>query len=93
MLTNSMRQKAGPLARTQYAGAVSLGPPASAASASRLKAKPYQAAGNARTRTGVCLNSGSPESGSTTGLTTASIRQRLDTASFQCIGTKTEPGR
>ena len=42
-------------------------------------------------RTGVCLNSGSPETGSTTGLTTAPTRASEAFASLQWIGTKTWP--
>ena len=42
-------------------------------------------------RTGVCLNSGSPETGSTTGLTTAPTRASDAVWPLQWIGTNTSP--
>lgn len=62
-----------------------------ASSARRDSTKPCQATSNGSTITGVCLNSGSPETGSTTGLTTAPTRASEANWPFQWIGTNTLP--
>ncbi len=63
----------------------------SVSSARRDSTKPCQATSNGSTITGVCLNSGSPETGSTTGLTTAPTRASEANWPFQWIGTNTLP--
>src|SRR6188768_89977 len=64
---------------------------AGAGSGARASITPYQSAAKCSTATGVCLNSGSPEIGSTTGLATAPTRASDANARFQWMGENTMP--
>ena len=55
--------------------------------------KPCHSTATASIRAGVCLNSGSPECGSTTGFTAAPARDCRANCSLQWIGEKDHPGR
>ena len=59
--------------------------------AARVKITPYQSAMKGSMETGVCLSSGSPDIGSTTGLVRAPTRASEAYASFQWIGANATP--
>ena len=57
------------------------------AGGSRLSTKPCHATTKGTTHAGVCLNSGSPDNGSTAGLIKAPTRASAANMLFQCMGT------
>ena len=59
----------------------------------RAMAKPCQSIAARRTRTGVCLNSGCPLTGSAAGLTALLTRPARQNSAVQCIGANTVPRR
>ena len=85
---NSKRQNSAPLTFTQASM-----PRSSSGSGWRASTKPYHCMPAGLSCTGVCLNSGSPDTGSTAGFTKLPTPPLAENSSLQWIGIKTSPAR